>query len=203
MTNEIPNLPSKFLPLWKKVLPLLKKGRPDDVNHAKEVVSLVLSYQNKIDFDLDVLIPVAMMHDIGHSAILPEHFKYVAGQEKIKNSKLVHMLAGAKIANDILTKLNYDKEKTKEIVDIISIHDADQLEGTDLNKVYNTQNKKIFHDMDAMDRYNERRLREVAERNPNKQKLIEEMEGLMKNIILPEFKALAKEGMDNLKKILS
>jgi len=67
---KIENLPEKYEKIWKKALPILKKGRPGDDVHAKETVKLVLSYQGNIKHDKDVIIPVAMMHDIGH-ALLP------------------------------------------------------------------------------------------------------------------------------------
>ncbi len=189
---EIKNLPIKYLELWKKCLPLLQKGRPDDDTHAIEVVEFVLNCGKK-DLDLDVLVPTAIMHDIGHSAILPEHFKYITGQEKIVNGKLVHMLVGAKIAKEILDSINYDHDKTAEIVDIISIHDADQLEKIDVEKVYNSENKKIFHDIDCMDRYNPERLKKIEKLNPDKKALFLVLEKGLKTFFYPEFRKIAEE----------
>lgn len=48
----------------------------------------------------------------------------------------------------------------KKLVEIISMRDADQPENTDIIKVYGSENKKIFHDIDCMDRYNTERLQE-------------------------------------------
>jgi len=109
---EIKNLPNKYLELWQKCLPILQKGRPGDDTHSVEVAEFILNCKKK-NLNLDILIPTAIMHDIGHSAILPEHFKYITGQEKVKNGKLVHMLAGAKIAKDILDSLQYDPKKNR------------------------------------------------------------------------------------------
>ncbi len=74
---EIKNLPEQYEALWQRCAPLLQKGRPDDEGHAKDTVEFVLNYQGDLPFDPEVIIPVAMMHDIGHSALLPEHLKYV------------------------------------------------------------------------------------------------------------------------------
>ena len=123
------NLPKKYKILWQKCLPILLKCRPGDDQHAAETVKLMANYSGKLKFDKPVLIPVAMMHDIGHAAILEQHFKYITGPEKIVNGKLVHMLTGAKIARELLKSINYDKKKTAEIVEIISIHEFDQLTG--------------------------------------------------------------------------
>lgn len=197
---EIKNLPDKFQILWKKVVPLLKKGRPDDLEHAKEVVEFILEYKGNFKLDYDIMIPMAMMHDIGHSAILPEHFKLVTGPEKIPNAKLVHMLIGAKIAHDILKSIKYDPEKIKEIVEMISVHDADQLDNIDLKKFYNTENKKIFHDIDAMDRYTETRFKNTFQLYKDKNKMLTMLRDALKVFIYPEFKQEAERRMVELEK---
>ncbi|MHB8830732.1 MAG: HD domain-containing protein [Patescibacteria group bacterium] len=195
----IENLPIKYQALWDACLPFLKQGRPGDDEHAKEVVQYVLQYQPKLKFDPDVLVPVAMLHDIGHSAILPEHFKYVTGQQKLVNGKLAHMLAGAKIAHDLLLQVGYDVEKSKEIVDIISMHDADQLKIDDWRNWYDTDQKKIFHDIDALDRYNETRIKHFIESGLyDRNKMIPELQRLADNFFYPELKQTAEE---NLKKL--
>jgi len=204
MDNEIKDLPEKYKPIWNKCIPLLEMGRAEDVNHAKEVVETILRYSKKIKMDLDVLIPTAMMHDIGHSGILPEHFDFIAGPKKIRNAKLVHMLVGAKIAHDILTELNYNKKKIQEIVEIIAYHDYDQIEGFELNHIYNTDNKRVFHDLDSLDRYNERRFKEIQSRYKTKEdreNVLKKLEQLLENFYNKEIKTIAKEGLDRLKKL--
>lgn len=197
-TEEIPK---KYEKLWEKALPLLKQGRPGDDKHAAEVVKFILDYDGKLTLNKDILIPVAIMHDIGHSAILPEHFKYVTGQEKLLNAKLVHMLTGAKIAKDILDSINYDSERTKEIVDIISIHDADQLEKIDLEKFYNTENKKLFHDIDSLDRYTEIRLQSMSKMYKDKKELFRLLRDALNSIFLQEFREIAEKRLKELEKI--
>lgn len=192
-------LPKKFQILWRRCLPLLKKGRPDDLGHAQDLIKFLLDYSGKMKIDKDILIPVAMMHDIGHSAILPEHFQYVTGPKKIKNSKLVHMLAGAKIAADLLKKIKYPTKKAREIVDIISIHDAEQLD-IEWRKIYNTYNKKIFHDFDLLDGFSVKRFKKLL-RIWSKKKLTESIEKRLENFFFKEFKKLAIKKIENLKKL--
>lgn len=197
---KIKDLPEKYARIWEKASDLLKKGRADDYNHAIEVIEFILDYKGNLKIDKDILIPLAIMHDIGHSAILPEHFKHIAGPEKIINGKLVHMLAGAKIAKDILESVGYDKEKTKEIVEIISIHDFDQLKDIDITKVYDSENKKIFHDIDCLDRYTETRLKDISGRYPDKNKLFAMLRELSNNFFFPEIKKIALERLKELEK---
>lgn len=197
---KIENLPKKYEKIWKKALPILKNGRPGDDIHAREVAQLILNYKGKIKFDKDVLVPVGMMHDIGHAAILPEHFKHITGPNKIANGKLVHMLAGAKIADDILASVGYDKKKTKEIVDIISIHDFDQIKDVDWKKVYETTNKKVFHDIDALDRYTEQRIKSMSFMY-EREDLLKLLEEFMDLLFYPEFRKIAEEEMKILRKV--
>ena len=195
---EIIGLPEKFLPIWEKSFPFLKQGRPGDDMHAAEVVSFILSYKGKRTLNLNVLIPVAIMHDIGHAAILPQHFKYITGLEKLANGKLVHMLAGAKIAKDILGEVGYDKKDSEEIVDIISVHDADQLEGVDLSKWYNTEAKKLFHDIDCMDRYTKTRWKSMEKMIPDKQKAKILLTDSLKTFFFPELQTIAEQRLSEL-----
>jgi len=197
--NRSDKFPERYRSIWKKCRPLLKAGRMGDLEHAQETAQFILNYRGRLKLDKDILVPVALMHDIGHYAILPEHFKFVTGPEKIMNGKLVHMLSGAKIAKDILTKAHYNPIKTQEIVEIISIHDADQLQGVDPKKIYNSANKRIFHDIDSLDRYTEARLKSFAALYPNRQEFLKLLTGYMKQFFYPEFKKLATSRLNFLK----
>lgn len=183
--------PQKYQAIWEKCKDKLASGRPGDVEHAANIAQFILNYRGKLIFDKDVLVPVAMMHDIGHAAILPEHFKYITGPEKVINGKLVHMLAGAKIAAEILSKCNYEPEKSKEIVDIISIHDYDQLQDIDMKEIYNDNNKKIFHDIDCLDRFNKKRLEKLMVMFNDKKYLQKEINKTLDNFYFDEIKQIA------------
>lgn len=196
---EIENLPEKYKKLWDKCLPIFQSGRPGDDTHAVEVAEFVINCGNK-DIDLDVLIPVAIMHDIGHAGILPEHIKYISGGQRLANAKLTHMLVGAKMAKDILKSVNYDKNKIEEIVDMISMHDADQLEGTNISEVYNTQNKRIFHDIDCMDRYNLERMKKMTKLFPDINKMFSMLEDGLNAFFDPKLKEIAKNKLEEMKK---
>lgn len=196
---QIKNLPSQYQKIWDKALPLLAKGRPGDDAHAQETVEMILDYQGKIKFHPEIVIPAAMMHDIGHYAILPEHFRYVTGPEKIPNAKLVHMLAGAKIAHDILVSVKYDPALTEKIVEIISMHDADQMKNMNLAKIYNNTDKKFFHDMDSLDRYNEKRLKNISGIYSDRGVILQMLEKFLDLFFYAEFRKKAEEGLKELK----
>jgi len=190
-------IPDKYNLIWEKSYPLLQQGRPGDDNHALEVMNFVLDYADPNYFD--VLVPVAIMHDIGHSSILLEHFKYVTGKDKLTNGKLVHMLVGAKIAKDILTSIEYDEKKIDEIVELISMHDADQLEGVNVKEIYNTENKKMFHDIDCMDRYNSDRIKAMEKSLPDKDKIMIILKKGLDNFFYPKFRQIAEKRLKDIK----
>jgi len=199
-SNNFKQLPNAYRKIWTKGRPLLRLGRVGDLEHAQETVKLILNYQGKLKLDLDILVPVALLHDIGHCAILPEHFKFVTGPEKIMNGKLVHMLAGAKIAQEVLNSVHYNSDKIKEIVDIISIHDADQLKGVEVKKIYNTVNKRIFHDIDSLDRYTEARIKNFMTIYPDQRKFLKILKKFLNLFFYVEFKNLAARRLKDLLK---
>jgi hypothetical protein len=192
-------LPTKYDELLQRCEPLLKQGRPGDYEHALETANMVADYNGGVAIDKDVLIPVAIMHDIGHSAILPEHFDYVTGTKKLINGKLVHMLAGAKIAKDILTALEYDTDKINEIVDIIRVHDADALTGLDTRVIYNTDNKKLFSDIDKLDRFSQQRIDKISARNNDKTEIMKLITQTMDLFFFDDFKKIATERLKTIK----
>lgn len=196
-------IPQKYQKIWKLAEPILKRGRKGDVLHCKQTAEMVFNYlfQYKKG-DPDVLIPVAMMHDIGHAAILPKHMKYVTGPEKLPGGKLVHMLAGAKIANDILRKINYSVKKKKEVVEIISMHDFDQLKGIETNKIYNTLNKKLFHDLDSLDRFSLRRFKFIVTLYKCEPEKAENLLLSETKFFLREIKEIAENRLKRLKKLM-
>jgi hypothetical protein len=194
-------------PKVKKILdislPLLEQGTPGSVDHAYDLIGEMLSFRSsKLKVDLDIMLPLAILHDIGHAAILPEHFSLLTGPVKIKNSKLIHMLTGAKIAKEILGQIGYDEAKSKEIVGIIAMHDYDQLEGVDAN-AFNTYNKKLFHDFDRLEGFNPVRMKAYTKnfvKDPSQfEKVINNIMKTKDNLFFDEFKSLAEERAGNIK----
>lgn len=142
-------IPKKYYKIWEDAVPYLLECRSGDLEHSRRLAEKLFEMSHDKEWDLDVLIPVAILHDIGHSAVLPEHFKFISGPNKEDNSKLVHMLAGAKIAKRILKKNNYSEDKIEKIIDIIIIHDKKNKD------LFDSEEKKVIHDLDRLDRISE------------------------------------------------
>ncbi len=190
-----PNIPDKYQVIWEKAVPFLEKCRSGDLLHSQKTAEEVFRLSKGEKWDIDVLIPVAIFHDIGHSAILSEHFSLISGPNKEENSKLVHMLTGAKIAKDILKSIKYPNNKIKKIVEIISIHDKKD------KSLFNTIEKKNFHDIDRLDRFSEDGIKMGKKEfglNPDQViKLLKEQ--LLSEIISENFKKIAKNNLIKLK----
>ncbi|MFC1723553.1 HD domain-containing protein [Nanoarchaeota archaeon] len=168
--------------VYDEALPYLEQGRAGDVEHVHDVMGELLDYKSdSAELDLRVLLPVAILHDIGHAAILEEHFKYLTGTDRLQNGKLVHMLTGAKIAKDILARAGYDPELSEQIVDIVAMHDADQVEGMG-EEMFDTEAKKVFHDIDRLCIFNKGRFEKLIAKYGNKDK-VEKTKGMLRKLV--------------------
>ncbi len=83
--------------------------------------------------DEEIVLPAIVLHDVGWKMV-PEGKQLNAFGPKVKDKKTqrIHETEGVKIAEEILSRLNYDKEKILEILSIIDGHDT-RLEALSLN----------------------------------------------------------------------
>jgi hypothetical protein len=91
---------------------------------------LVSHYQ---EADASIVFPAILLHDVGWK-MLPEEKQVNAFGPRAadKEARRLHEIEGARIAEQILKSLNYDEDKTLEILTIIDGHDS-RLEALSLN----------------------------------------------------------------------
>lgn len=96
--------------------------------------------------DESVVLPAVILHDVGWKMI-PEEEQLTAFGPNMSNADLrgQHEKQGARIAGDILNKLNYDPDKAEEIVAIIDGHDS--------REVPLSLNDKLVKDADKLWRF--------------------------------------------------
>jgi HD superfamily phosphodiesterase len=130
---------------------LLQLARPylDTRNNDVHVqISSQFAYRllEQIQADQDVVIPAIVLHDLGWKMI-PEELHLTAYGPKIKNPELnrQHELESVRLAREILERVNYDLEKTSEILKIIEGHDS--------RKTALSINDEIVKDADKLCRY--------------------------------------------------
>jgi len=96
--------------------------------------------------DENIVLPAILLHDVGWKMV-PEEEQSGAFGPEVKNHEVqrLHEIEGVRIAGDILNKLNYPKDETHEILDIIDGHDT-RLEALSLND-------KLVKDADKLWRF--------------------------------------------------
>ncbi len=111
--------------IWKLALPYQDKR--GDKGHAKTVLNYAIELAKSENADEEIVIPAAILHDIGWSLLPGEErlsiFGKITKEDKIKVKKK-HEEAGVNLAKEILEKVNYDAKLTGEIAEIISGHDT-------------------------------------------------------------------------------
>ena len=104
------------------------QDKRDDEGHAETVVEFAEILCKLANTDRDIVIPAAILHDIGWSRVPKEEAlkifpKDIPEEEKMRIKKM-HEKEGALLARQILSKENYDAKKIGEILGIVSGHDT-------------------------------------------------------------------------------
>lgn len=99
--------------------PYYKKGRPMDIDHIKWMMGVVEKVCQKENIDKTILMPLAILHDVGYAMIT--NLKTINYFDM--DIRKAHMKAGTEIAKLILKSLNYPKDKAKLIVKYVGLHD--------------------------------------------------------------------------------
>lgn len=142
---ELPTLHQK---IWDKALP--RQDLRDDKGHAFIVTLSAITLGKKLNAELDVIIPAAILHDTGYygfsKQILTDLMSKKLTKEKEAEIKDLHMIRGEEFAKKVLKELNYDEKKTATIAKIIRNHDKEDDNPTLIEE-------KIVRDADKLWRY--------------------------------------------------
>jgi len=113
----------KFRKIFELAIPFLKT-RQNEI-HTFIVYQYALLLFEKEHGIPEVVIPAAILHDVGWSCI-PEEEQLTAFGPEVKNKQLQrrHEVEGAAIAVEILNKVRYDPQFSQKIVEIIDGHDT-------------------------------------------------------------------------------
>ncbi len=104
--------------------------------------------------DEDIVIPAIILHDVGWKKVPEEvQLKAFGPKTSMPEWNRVHEVEGARIAGEILRKVNYDEDKSLEIQEIIQGHDS--------RKEPVSPNDGIVKDADKLWRYSEIAIRGV------------------------------------------
>lgn len=116
----------EFQKIWDLALPYQDKR--DDSGHAEIVTKFALELCEMEKADGDIVIPAAILHDIGWSQLSEKErfiiFNPIVTRDEMLHVRIRHQKEGVKLAEEILEKLEYPSEKIKQILEIISQHDT-------------------------------------------------------------------------------
>ncbi len=108
----------RFDKLLKAALPFYEQGRPGDVEHIRWLYRTVPGLVSEEEADYDILMPLILLHDVGYARV-PK------GADPFKlDIRRLHMEKGAEIAEELLARLGYEKDKIAEVKRLIKKHDG-------------------------------------------------------------------------------
>ncbi len=122
--------------------------RNDTGHHA-----VTLAYAQKLlkleGGDEDIVIPAMILHDIGWSQVLPKHWQAVF-RGKVKKEQafsviIKHQNESVRLAADLLNRIGYPPDKTREILEIILQHDT--------RRGFISKNEGLVRDSDKLWRF--------------------------------------------------
>lgn len=138
--------------IWDLARPYLNT-RKNDI-HTEISTGLAQQLLAQEGGEEDIVIPAIILHDVGWKEV-PENIQSKAFGPKTSMPEWnrVHEIEGAKIAGDILRKVNYQEDKILEIQEIIKGHDS--------RKESISLNDSVVKDADKLWRYSETAIRGI------------------------------------------
>ncbi len=115
-----------FKKIWDLALPYQDKR--DDEGHAEFVLQFALKLVEYEKADENIVIPAAILHDIGWSRVPREEAMKIFGNkfsnEDKDKARYAHQEIGVGMAKEILAKVSYESNLIDKIIEIISEHDT-------------------------------------------------------------------------------
>ncbi|GAI83941.1 unnamed protein product [marine sediment metagenome] len=103
-------------------LPYLRQEiKKDAVLHTQGVINAMELLLEKEKGDEDILIPTAILHDVGWAKVPVELQKSNNEADKLEASRL-HLKHAPSIINKILTEVGYNRSQIEKVIDIVVAH---------------------------------------------------------------------------------
>jgi len=108
--------------IWELAVPYLEKGTMKDfVLHTKNVVKSMELLIGGEGGDPHILIPAAILHDVGWSKI-PQQMQTNSDLEKKREAQRLHLIYAEDIIKKILDQIGFGQDQISKIVDIVKAH---------------------------------------------------------------------------------
>lgn len=139
----------KYKEIWEEAFKY--QDTRNDKGHAFIVTTYAQDICTLENTNADVVVPAAILHDIGWSKVPQEEsmlvFTYGVDKDKMLNLRLKHQNEGVKLAREILNSLKYPAQFIDEILEIISQHDT--------RKGFISPNEGAMRDADKLWRFDD------------------------------------------------
>lgn len=185
---KIKNLPKKFDKLFPQCVDLLENSRPGDLEHTIEMLQDALAIKNEIMFDLDIIIPAIMLHDIMHLDIIDKHYEDLVLKREFKNGEQIELSLAGKMIKDLLEKIDIAPDKIEEVIEIVNMKKDDNIP---FEEKCDTPNKRFFHDLDLLTRFSKRALRKMRKTSVDKEQFRQLGNSILKLFFNDELKKIA------------
>lgn len=112
----------KYEEIFELAKPYLKQGRMKDfIVHTEGVVEAMELIIAKEGGDPQILIPSAILHDVGFSKV-PKELQTNADFSKKREAQRQHLIFAKEIIDEILTKAGYSRQRINQIIEIVEAH---------------------------------------------------------------------------------
>lgn len=120
----------KFTTIWNLALPYLHQAIMKDFEvHTQGVVKAMELLIAKEGGDENILIPAAILHDVGFSKVSKE-LQTNGELEKKREAQRQHLIYCKDIIKEILTKVGYSSNDINKVIEVVKAHkfqDPDEL----------------------------------------------------------------------------
>lgn len=119
---------ARYVRLLDSAVPLLESGRVIDLEHTLDVLRVLLDQLDEhpeLAARHNVLIPAALLHDVGWSEVPEDERSTSYGDVRPDNDgKVLHQQKGAAIARTLLGYMEWTPNAIESVVFIVSRHDV-------------------------------------------------------------------------------
>lgn len=152
----------KYRQIWELALPYLEKGvNKNFIIHTEGVVKAMQLILKEEAGDPDMLIPAAMLHDVGWAQVEKKYQRTKNKADKLHGMHL-HIELAPEIIKEILRSVNYKTSQINEVIGIVQAHKFSKPR---------TLNKKILIDADQLsDAFKEQFYSDVTAYNSTPEK---------------------------------
>ena len=147
----------KYRSIWKKAESLLLSGKKKDfLLHSKMVERAMREIIVGEGGNSDILIPAAILHDVGWSEV-PIELQFAQDKESKHEALVKHIEGAPPIIRRILSELNYDKDRVEKIIGLIVAHkftdpkEKDKQMLIDADALSDTYKESFYSDVKSYD----------------------------------------------------